>query len=158
MSRFSVVLVVDLVQYIQFSSVAQSCPTLCDPLDCSMPGLPVHHSSWNYSNSCPLSWWCHQTISSPVVPFCLQSFPAAGPFPISRPFILGGQRIGASASVLPMYIQGWLPLGLTGLIFLLSKRLSRDFCSTIIRRHQFFSTQPFILSSSHIHTWPVEKP
>ena len=76
--------------------------------------LPCHSPSPSIcSNSCPLSWWCHQTISSPVVPFSyLQSFPAAGPFPISRLFTLGSQRIGASASVLPMYIQGSFPLEL----------------------------------------------
>ena len=77
------------------------------------------------SNSCPLSWWCHPTISSSVVPFscCLRSFPASGSFPMSQLFVLGGQSIeaSASASVLPMNIQGWYPLGLTGLIPLLSK-------------------------------------
>ena len=90
-----------VVLFSQFSSVAQSCLTLCDPLDCSMPGLPVHHSSWNYSNSCPLSWWCHQTISSSVVPFssCLQSFPASGSLQMSQFFPTGGQNIGVSASI-----------------------------------------------------------
>ena len=79
------------------------------------------------SNSCPLSWGCHPTISSSVVPFssCPQSFPASGSFPTSWLFASGGQRIGASASVLPMNIQGWFPLGLTGLISLLFKGLSR---------------------------------
>ena len=74
------------------------------------------------SNSCPLSWWCHPTISSSVVPFsfCLQSFPASGSFPMSQLFASGGQSIGASVSVLPMHIQGWFPLGWTGLISLLS--------------------------------------
>ena len=92
--------------------------------------------------------------------FCLQSFPASGSFPMSRPFASGGQSIGASAfaSILPINIQDWFPLGLTGLISLQSKRLSRVFSSTAVRRHQFFSTHPFILSSSHIHTWLLEKP
>ena len=76
-----------------------------------------------YSNSCPLSWWCHPTISSSVVPFssCLQSFPASGSFQMSQLFASGGQSIGvaASASVLPMNIQDWFPLGWTGLISLL---------------------------------------
>ena len=87
-----------------------------------------------YSNSCPLSQWCHPTMSSSVVPFssCLQSFPSSEPLPVSQLFASGGQRIGASASVLPMNIQGWFPLGWTGWIFLLSKGLSGIFCSTSI--------------------------
>ena len=81
-----------------------------------------------YSNSCPLSQWCHPTISSTVVPFssCLQSFPASGSFPMSQYVASGGQRIGASASVLPMNIQGWFPSGLTGWITLKAKGLSRS--------------------------------
>ena len=114
------------------------------------------------SNSCPLSQWCHSTISSSVIPFssCLQSFPASRSFPVSRLFALGGQsiRASASASVLPMNIQGWIPLGFTGLISLLSKGLSRVFSSTTVQRHQFFVTQPFLLPSSHICTWLLEKP
>ena len=89
------------------------------------------------SNSCPLSWWCHPIISSSVVPFSsrLQSFTASGTFPMSQFFASGGQRIGASAlaTVLPMNIQGWFPLGLTGLISLLSKGLSRVFSSTSLK-------------------------
>ena len=85
----------------QFSSVTQSCLTLCNPMDCSMPGFPVH-CQVPCSNSCPLSWWCHPTISSPVVPFssCLQSFPASGSFPMNQFFTSGGQSIGVSASVI----------------------------------------------------------
>ena len=88
-----------------------------------------------YSNSCPLSWWCHPAISSSVVTFsCLQSVPASGSFPVSHFFAWGGQSIGASASasasVLPMNIQGWFPLGWTGLISLQSKGLSRVFTNT----------------------------
>ena len=97
------------------------------------------------SNSCPSSWWCHPTISSSVIPFasCLQSFPASGSFLMSQFFASGGQCIGASASapVLPMNIQDWFLLGLTGLISLQSKGLSRVFCSTTVQKHQFFSTQ-----------------
>ena len=93
-------------------------------------------SPWVYSGSCPLSWWCYLTISSSVVPFssCLQSFPASGYFPVSQLFTSGGQRIGASASasVLPMNIQDWFPLGLTGLISLHSKGHSRVFSSSTI--------------------------
>ena len=96
-----------------------------------------------YSNSCPLSWWFHLIISSSVTLFssCPQSFPASGSFPISGPFTSGGQNIGASASasVLPMNIQDWFLLGLTGLISLQSKGLSKIFSSTIIQKHQFFT-------------------
>ena len=98
-----------------------------------------------YSNSSPLSLWCHSTISSSVVPFSssLQSFPESRSFQISQFFALGGQSIGvsASASVLPMDIQNWFPLGLTGLIFLQSKGLSRVFSNTTVQKHQFFSNQ-----------------
>ena len=101
-------------------------------------------SPWVCSNLCPLSQWCHPTISSSVIAFssCLQSFPASGAFPMSRLLASGGQSIGASASasasVIPMSIQGWFPLGLTSLISLLSKGLSRVFSSTAFWKHQFF--------------------
>ena len=114
------------------------------------------------SNSHPLHQQCHPTISSSVVPFssCLQSFPASGSFLMSWLFATGGLSIEASAlaSILPMNIQGWFPLGLTGLISLLSKGLSRVFSNTTVQRHQFFGIQSFLLSSSHIHTWLLEKP
>ena len=101
------------------------------------------------SNSCPLSRWCHPTISSSIAPFssCPQSFPAWGSFPMSQLFATGGQSIGASASmsVLPMNIQAWFPLGLTGLISLQSKGLSRAFSSTTVWKHQFFSAQPSLV-------------
>ena len=93
-----------------------------------------------HSNSCPLSWWCHPTISSSIIAFSSpQSYPASGSFPVSWLFTSGGQsiRASASASVLPMNIQGWFPLGLTSLISLLSKGLSRVFSSTTARKHQF---------------------
>ena len=139
------------------SSVAQSCPTLCDPMNCSMSSLLVH-----YSNSCTLSQWCHPAISSSVVPFssCPQSLPASGSFPMSQLFAWGGQSIGvsASASVLPMNTQGWSPLGWTGWISLQSKGLSRVFSNTTVQKHQFFSTQLSSQSNSHIHTWLPEKP
>ena len=124
-------------------SVAHSCLTLCDPVDCSMPGFLVLHSLLEL---CPLSQWCHPTSSSSVASLssCFQPFPASVSFPMSWLFLLGGQSIGASASatVFPMNIQSWFPLGLTGLISLLSKGLSRVFSSSIIRKHLFFSTQP----------------
>ena len=114
------------------------------------------------SNSCPLSWWCHPIIPSSVTPFfsCPQSFPASGSFPLSWLFASGGQNIGASASasVLPMNIQGWFPLGLTGLISLQSKGFSRVFSSTTVQKLHFFSTQPSLWPNSHIHTWLLEEP
>ena len=93
----------------QFSSVAHSCLTLCDSMDCSMPSLPGDHQLAS-SNLCPLCQWCHPTISSSVIPLssCLQSFPASGSFPTDWLLTSGGQSIGASASstVLPMNVQG----------------------------------------------------
>ena len=98
------------------------------------------------SNSSPSSLWCHTTISSSVVPFpsCLQDFPACGSFPMSQFFASGGHSIGAlaSAPVLPMNIHDWLPLGLTSLISLQSKGLSRVFSDTTVQKHQFFDGQP----------------
>ena len=114
------------------------------------------------SNSCPLSQWCHPTISSSVGPFSssLQYFPASGSFQMSQLFESGGQSIGASASasVLPMNIQDWSPLGWTGLISLLSKGCSRVFSNTTVQKHQFFGTQLCLWSNSPIHTWVLEKP
>ena len=114
------------------------------------------------SNSCPWSRWCHPTISSSVVPCssCLQSFPASGSFPMSQLFTWGGQSIGASglASVLPMNTQDWSPLGWTGWISLQSKGLSRVFFNTTVQKHQFFNAQLSLWSSSHTHTWLLEKP
>ena len=116
------------------------------------------------SDSWPLSRWCHSTISGSVTPFsCPHSFSASGSFPTSQLFPLGGQSIGASASasVLPMNIQGWFLIwfwGLTDLISLLSKGLSRVFSSSTVWKHQFFGTQPSLWPNSHIHTWLLEKP
>ena len=97
------------------------------------------------SNSYPLSQWCHPTISSSIVTFssCPQSFPASESFPMSQLFASSGQSIGisASTSVLPMNTQDWSPLGWTGWISLLSKGLSRVFCSTTVQKHWFFSSQ-----------------
>ena len=121
------------------------CPSL-SPRDCS--------------NSCPLSWWCHPTISSSVIPFssCPQSFPASGSFPMSWLFASASQNVGVSASVFPMNIQDQFPLGLTGLISLQSKGLSRVFSNTTVWKHQFFSAQLSLWSNSHICTWLLEKP
>ena len=130
-------------------------------MDCSMPGFPVlHHFLEACSISCPLSQWCHPTISSSVIPFSssLQSFPAPGSFLINQLFISGGQssEASASASVLPMNIQDWFPLGLTGWISLQSKGLSRVFSNTTVQKHQFFSPQPSLWSNSLIYTWLLE--
>ena len=151
--------------WVQFSSVAQLCPTLwphglqhARPL-CPSPTPVV------YSNSCPLSWWCHPTISSSVIPFsfCLQSCPASGSFPMSWLFASGSQSFGASASasasVLVINNQDWFPLGLAGLISLQSKGLFKSLPPT----PQFKSTNSLALSLLHSPTLtsihdPQEKP
>jgi len=124
-------------------------------LSCPSPTPGAH------ANSYPLSKWNHPTISSSVLPFssCLQSFPASGSFPRSQFFTSGGQSIGvsASASVLPMNIQDWFPLGRTCLITLQSKGLSRVFSNSIVQKYQFFGTQPSLWSNSHIYTWLLKK-
>ena len=123
---------------------------------CPSPTTRVH------PNSCPSSQWCHPAISSSVVPFssCLQSFPAPGSLQINKLFASGGQSIGVSpsASVLPMNIQDWFPLGLTGLISLQSKGLSRVFSNTIVQKYHLFGAQLSLWSNSHIYTWLLEKP
>ena len=115
-----------------------------------------------YPNSCPLSRWCHPTISSSVTPFSswLHSFPASGSFQMNQLFASGDQSIGvsASASVLPKNIQDWFPLGWTGWICLQSKGLSRVFSNTTVQKHQFFGAQPSLWSNSPINTWLLEKP
>ena len=107
------------------------------------------------TNSCPLNWWCHPTISSSVIPFSshLQSFPASRSFPLSQLFASGGQSIGASASALPMNIQGWFPLGLTGLISFLSKGISRVFSSTIVWKHQFIGALLYGPTLTSVHDY-----
>jgi len=157
---------VQITVYQLFGSVQFSRSDLSDPLwphelqhtrpPCPSPTLGV------YPNSCPLSQWCHPTISFSVVPFssCPQSFPASGSFQMSQLFASGGQSIGASAStsVLPMNTQDWFPLGWTGCISLQSKGLSRVFSNTTVQKHQFFSAQLSSQSNSHIHTWLLDKP
>ena len=124
-----------------FYSVTHSYPTLFDLMNWSMPGFPVLHYLPAFAQT--YVHWVSDAIqiSHPLLtPFssCLQSFPVSGYFPISPLFASGGQSIGASASVLPVNIQGLFPLGLTVLISLLSKGLSRVFCSTTVEKHQFF--------------------
>ena len=134
---------------------------LCNPMNCSTPGFPVLHYLPEFAQT-----HVHQVsdaiqpsrLLSP--PFLLPSvFPSIRVFSVSWLFASGGQSIGASASasILPMNIQGWFPLGLTGLISLLSKGLSRVFSSTIIQKHQLFDVQPSLSYNSHIHTWLLEK-
>ena len=143
------------------SSVAQSCLTLCVPVDCSTPGYTVHHQLPELTQiSVPLSPWCYPTISSSVIHFysSLQSFPASGSFPVSQFFTSGGQSIVASASVFPMNMQDWPPLEWTCWISLQSRGFWRVFSSTTVQRPQFYDTQSFLIVSSHIHTWLLEKP
>ena len=113
-------------------------------------------------SSCPLHRWCRPTISSSdaLFSFCPWSFPASGAFPVSQLFPSDDQNIraSASASVLPMSIQGWFPLRLTGLISLLSRGLSGVFSGTTVQRHRFFGMLPSLWSSSHNHTWPLGRP
>ena len=129
--------------FIYCCSVIQLCPTLCDPMDFSMPGFPVLHYLLEFAQThvhCVGN--AIQPISFSVILFfsCLQSFTASGPFPVSQIFASCGQSTGASASasVLPRNIQSWFPLGLTGLIYLPAKGLSRVFASTTVQKHQFF--------------------
>ena len=146
-----------------FVVVVKSCPTLWphgqQHTRLSCPWL----SPGVCSDSCPLIQWCYLSISFSVIPFssCLQSFPASESFPISQLlFASGGQSTGASASalVLPVNMQCWYTLGLTSLISLQSKGLSRVLSSTTIWKHQFFGAQFSFWSNSHIHTWLLEKP
>ena len=135
-------------------SVIKSCLTLWPHERRSLsPGI--------CSNAYPLSQWCYPTTSSFFAPFssCPQSSPASGSFPVSQLIPSGGWSVGASTSapVLPMNIQCWFLLGLTGLISLLCERLSRVFSSTTVQKHQFFGSQLSLWSNSHIHMWLLEK-
>ena len=148
--------------YIQFSSVTQSHLTLCNPMNRSTPGLPVHHQLPEFTQT--HVHWVGDAIqpSQPLIPFssCPQSLPASESFPVSQLFAWGGQSIGvsASASVLPMNTQDWSLLEWTAWISLQSKGLSRVFSNTTVQKHQFFGAQLSSQSNSHIHTWPLEKP
>ena len=157
-----------LIITVQFSSVAQSCPTLCDPMNRSTPDLPVHyqlpeftqtHVHWVCESIC--LWW-HTDISSSVIPVssCPQSLPASESFPMNQLFAWGGQSTGVSAlaSFLPKKSQGRSPSEWTGWISLQSKGLSRDFSNTTVQKHKFFGAQLSSQSNSHIHTWLLEKP
>ena len=127
------------------SSGAQSCPTLCNPMDCSTPGFPVHHKLPEFTQT--HAHWVSNAIQAyhPVIPFssCPQTFPASGSFLMSQLFAWGGQSNGVSAStsVLPMNTRDWSPLGWTGWISLQSKGLSRVFSNTTVQKHHFFGDQ-----------------
>ena len=142
--------------------LAQLYLTLCNRMECSMPGFLSYTSPRVCTNSCSLSWCCHLTISSSVVPFssCLQSFPVSGSFLMSQFFTSGGQSIGVSAStsILPMNIKDWFSLEWIGWISLQSKGLSRVFSNTTIQKQEFFSAQLPLQCDSHICSWPLEKP
>ena len=141
----------------QFSSVAQSCPTLCNPMDCSTLGFPVHHQLLELAQT-RVHW-----VSDAIQPSHLLLSPSPQAFnlsqnqslfPVSQFFISGGQSIGvsASASVLSTNIQDWFPLGWTGWITLQSKGLSRVFSNITVQKHQLFDAQPSFESYCHIHT------
>ena len=150
------------LQEYQFSSVAQSCPTLFDPMNHSTPELPVFHQLPEFSQLVSIESVMpsnHLILCRPLL-LSPSSFLASGSFPMSQFFASGGQRIGvsASATVLPMNIQDWFPFGLAGLLSLQSKRLSRDFSNITVQKHQFFDTQPSLWLNCLICTWLQEKP
>ena len=149
-----------LSKFVQFSSVAQSCPTLCDPMNHSMPGLPVHHYLPEFTQT-----HIHQ-VSDAIQP----SHPLSSPSP-PAPNLSQHQslfqwvnsshevaNVSALASFLPKKSQGWSPSEWTGWISLQSKGLSGVFSNTTVQKHQFFGAQPSSQSNFHIHTWPLEKP
>ena len=151
-SQFSIFSSVQLLSHVRLFVTPQ---TAASQVSLSITTLGV------YSNSCPLSQWCHPTISSSVIPLAsrLQSFPASGSFLVSQFFTSGGQSIDVSAlaSVLPMNIQKLFPLGWTSGSSLQSRWLSRVFSNTTVQRHQFFGAQLPLSSKSHIHIWLLEK-
>ena len=147
---------------VHFSSVAQSCPTLCNPVNRSTPGLPAITNSQSPAKPTSFSQWCHPAISSSIVPFssCLQSFPASGSFQMSHLLVSGGQNIGVSAStsVLPMNTQDWSPSGLTGWISLQSNGTLKSLLQYHSSKASTLRCSTFFMSNSHIHIWPLEKP
>ena len=148
--------------YAQFSSVVQLCLTLCDPMDCSTPGLPVHHQLLKFTQT-HVNW-----VSDAIKPSHALSSPSPPALHTSQHRVFSNESalrirwpkywVSASASVFPMNMQDWFPLGLTGWISLQSKELSRVFSNTTVQKHQFFGAQLSSESNSHIHTWPLEKP
>ena len=151
------------ISMVQFSSVTQSCPTLCNPMNRSTPDFPVYHQLPEFTQA-RIHWVSDaiqpsHPLSSPSSP-APKSLPASESFPMSQLFTWGGQSPGVSvlASFLPKKSQDWSPLELTGWISLQSKGLSRVFSNTTVQKHQFFDAQLSSQSNSHIHTWLLEKP
>ena len=144
----------------QFRSVTQSCPTLCNPVDCSTPGLPVHHQLQKFTRT-HVHW-----VSDAIQPFHPLLSPSPPAFNLSQhqglfKWVSSSHhvaKVSALTSVLPMNTQDWFPLGWTGWISLQSKGLSRVFSNIKVQKHQFFGAQLSSQSNSHIHTWPLEKP
>ena len=144
----------------RFSSIAQSCPTLRDPMDCSMPDLPVHHRLPEFTQT--HVYWVGDAIqpSHPLLspsPSALKLSQHQGLSNVSSSHQLACVGTSESPSVLPMNIQDWFPLELTGSVSFQSMGLSRIFSNTTVQKHQFFSVQPSLWSNSHIHTWLLEK-
>ena len=149
------------ISAVQLSLVTQSCPILCDPLDCSTPGLPVHHQLPVYPNSCLLSWWCHPTISSSVISSspCLQSFSGSGSFPMSQFFPSGGQSIGVSAfNISPSNEHPGLISFKMDRLDLLAVQGTQESSPTPQFKSINSGIQLSLSTNSHIHTWLLEKP
>ena len=164
MQKWKIYLLFSIVEWTPMQSAQVSCSIMSNSLQphgLQHAGIPCPSTTGACTNSCLSSWWCHPTISSSVILFSsyLQSFLASGSFLMSQLFTSGDQSIGvsASASVLPMNIQDWFPLGLTGLISLQSKGLSRVFSNTTVQKYQFFNIKLSLRSDSHIHTWLTGK-
>ena len=140
-------------------SVTHLCLMLCHPMDCSMSSVPVLYYLPEFAKTHAFELMMpskHLFLCHPLL-LMLSISPTSGSFPTSWLFLTRGQSIGASALILPMNIQDWFPLELTGLISLQSKQLSRVFSSTTIQKHQFFVSQPSLWFNSHIRTWLLEK-
>ena len=148
--------------HIYCCSGTKSCLTLCDSMDCIAPGFPDLHYLLEFAQT-HVHWVSDAIQSSHPLSFPsppTSIFPSIKVFSNESVFASGGQsiRVSASASVLPMNIQGWSPLGWTGQISLQSKGLSRVFSNTTVQKHQFYGAQLSLYSSSHIHAWLLEKP
>ena len=149
--------------WVQFSLVTQSCLNLCDPTDCSMPGLPVHHQLRSLPKLMSIELvmpsnhliLCRPLFLLPLIFLSIRVFSSESVLCIRWP---KDWNFSFSSVNIPVNIQDWFPLGLTGWISLLSKVLSKVFSNTIVQKHQFFGDQLSLESNSHIHTWLLEKP
>ena len=144
-----------------FCSVTKLCQTLRDPMNCSMPDFPVFHCLPEFAQT--HVHWLSDTIQpshslSPPSSLALSIFPSTRVFSNESALHIRWPKYWSVSFILPVNIQGWFPLGLTSLISLLSKGLSRVFSISTVWKHQFFGTQPSLWSNSHIHTWLLEKP